>query len=115
MYHLFLDDMRKPGDVNWIRIPSASYIVVKNYDEFVRYISVYGVPIHVSFDHDLADLHYGGNYGDERSGYDCAKWLADYCHDNGRKLPTYTVHSMNPEGIKRITAYLENAKKHWNI
>ena len=48
----------------------------------------------------------------EKTGYDCAKWLVDYCMDNGLKLPEFEVHSMNPAGGENIRMYLENFKKH---
>lgn len=113
---------------------------VRNFEEFTICIASYGLPKFVAFDHDLADEHYvamlkeveanndkkfifwseddmGGmnitvNYGSEKTGYDCAKWLVDYCADNGYKFPDYVVHSMNPIGKQRINSYIENAKKH---
>lgn len=62
---LFLDDIRIPKDAINL-IPSSfnkfywenDWDVVKNYNEFVQYIEVNGVPEFVSFDHDLADFHY---------------------------------------------------------
>lgn len=144
-YHLFLDDERMPSQVTWVKIPYVVWEVVRNYDEFVETITSHGVPKFVTFDHDLADEHYkvmsqevaahdkkftfwmpgddeefeGLNmtfdYGSEKTGYDCAKWLVDYCADNGKKFPEYQVHSMNPVGSKRIRDYIENAKKHLAI
>jgi len=80
-YHLFLDDVRMPGDASWIRLPSARYDIVRSYDEFVEFIQERGVPEFVSFDHDLADEHYvamllesqgkHADYGPEKSGYKC--------------------------------------------
>ena len=138
-YHLFLDDERMPGDVTWCNLPSAKYAVVRNYNEFVQHILTFGVPAFVSFDHDLADFHYEAamkdaqqnskmkllfevadeivdvDYGPEKTGYDCARWLADFCADRGAKFPKYAVHSMNLVGSVRIKQYVENAKKHLNI
>jgi hypothetical protein len=48
---------------------------------------------------------------EEKTGYDCAKWLVDYCIDNQANLPDYLVHSANPIGKKNIESYLENFKK----
>lgn len=139
MYHLFLDDERMPGHVTWVNLPSAVYEIVRNYEEFVQTIETHGVPEFVTFDHDLADEHFKHmledmqlnstrqkmfgvakniidlDYGPEKTGYECAKWLVDYCHDNGVKFPEFTVHSMNPVGTERIKQYIENAKKHLNI
>jgi hypothetical protein len=138
-YHLFLDDERNPGDVTWCNLPSARYTVVRNFDDFVRHVVSFGVPEFVSFDHDLADVHYAigvrdaqlnstgqllfavadnildVDYGAEKTGYDCARWLADFCADRGATFPKYAVHSMNPVGGIRIKQYVENAKKHLNI
>lgn len=125
-YHLFLDDERNPYKVTWIRLPDAVWEVVRSYDQFVEAINILGVPGFVSFDHDLADEHYVKmltdhdadseiDYGSEKTGYDCAKFLVDFCADNGHKFPEYAVHSMNPIGSERIRAYIENAKIHMGI
>lgn len=66
---------------------------------------------HISFDHDLADQHYGGNFNDERTGFDCAKYLVEWCMDNDKDLPEWTVHSMNPIGAENINSYLNNYKR----
>ena len=135
MYHLFLDDERRPGDVTWVRLPFSVYEVVRNYDEFVNIITNHGIPKFVSFDHDLAYEHYevmlkevnaskytafvpdeeGGlnltfDYGKEKTGYDCAKFLVDQCINLGVRFPEYEVHSMNPVGSKRIRDYIEWSK-----
>ena len=99
--------------------------VVRNYDQFVDIITEHGVPKYVTFDHDLADAHYEAmwnavhnkphDYGTEKTGYDCAKWLVDYCDVNKIKFPEYQVHSMNPIGSHNIRTYIENAKKHLEI
>lgn len=68
----------------------------------------------------MADVHYSStsqiiidysSYG-EKTGYDCAKWLCEYCQRNKVKVPTYYVHSMNPVGKDNIKKYIENYKKH---
>ena len=126
-YYLFLDDLRNPSDVSWVQIPrDRIYDIVRSYEEFVSCVNRIGLPDFVTFDHDLADEHYVAMlaecegkkdvyYGVEKSGYDCAKWLVDYCVDNGAKFPDYMVHSMNPIGRERIDAYIANARKHLNI
>lgn len=126
MYYLFLDDERNPWDVTWCDIPrDKQYNIQRNYDGFVASIIARGVPDFVSFDHDLADEHYVAmlaecegkhvDYGPEKTGYDCAKFLVDFCANNGYNFPRYAVHSMNPIGSKRITDYIELAKVHLNI
>ena len=124
--YLFLDDMRNPQDVTWAVMPTCNkYDVVRSYDEFVAYIISFGIPEYVTFDHDLADEHYfamtkenngeAAEYGHEKTGYDCAVWLTDFCFDRQLKFPLYGVHSMNPIGKDRIINYVENAKKHLEI
>ena len=132
--YLFLDDERSPGDVTWCALPSAKYAVVRNFDEFTRHVLTFGVPKFVAFDHDLADFHYKVmleenssftfddgdlkktfNYGPEKTGYDCAKWLVDFCEERNVKFPDFVVHSMNPVGGLRIKQYVEDAKRHLNI
>ena len=47
-----------------------------------------------------------------KSGYDCAKWLVDYCIDNDTQIPYWNVQSANPVGKENINGLLINAKKH---
>jgi hypothetical protein len=121
MYYLFLDDERNPSDVNWIKIPNVRWSVCRNFHEFKKYIDVWGMPEAISFDHDLAPEHYEAcinethDYGNIATGYDCAKWLVEYCRQSRKKIPQYTVHSLNPVGRENITTYLENAKKHLKL
>lgn len=121
-YYLFLDDERFPYDVTWLRLPVYPWIIVRNFDEFKQIIEKNGIPNFISFDHDLADFHYEAmlrevngetdvDYGPEKTGYDCAKWLAQYCMDTQQPIPNYTVHSLNPIGRANIQNYLENSKR----
>jgi len=117
-YNLFLDDLRIPTHVTWVNVPKDQhYSVVRNYQEFVDIITLRGLPKFVCYDHDLNDIHYGhGLQGDdipydsytEKTGYDAAKWLVDYCMKKGVKHPPYVVHSMNPVGKKNIISYVES-------
>lgn len=133
-FHLFLDDERNPKDCcNYM--PNKRYywetefIVVRNYEDFVSTIKEQfkkgNLPECVSFDHDLADEHYSIGvsnkedwedyhfYSDrEKTGYDCAKYLTEFCAENNLPLPEYYVHSMNTIGRKNIVSWLENFKKH---
>ena len=45
MVKLFLDDIRKPPDVDWF--------IVRNYNQFIDWIDKNGLPDIISFDHDL--------------------------------------------------------------
>jgi len=128
---LFLDDIRQVRDAcNYMPNPRVywdeDWDIVRNYVEFVKYIEKNGLPDLISFDHDLADIHYEVDFRDwndltseqlgvEETGLDCAKWLVDYCEKNGSKLPEFLVHSANPVGRTNIRKYLENAKKHLDL
>lgn len=136
MKKLFLDDVRFPKDAAYLVTSHVGlffqedWYIVRNYDEFVQWITKFGLPDFVSFDHDLADEHYQDLFSDEnwskpdaqthfqydnyreKTGLDCAKWIVDWCVDNKQKLPQYLVHSANPAGRKNIQSYLDNATKH---
>jgi hypothetical protein len=116
---LFLDDIRIPSDAyEYTKNPiyNKNWDVVRNYQEFVDYINKNGMPSFISFDHDLADEHYVSlseskkDSYTEKTGYECAKWLVDYCLDNSVELPHFLVHSMNPVGKIRIESLLNNFK-----
>ena len=116
-----MDDVRIPTHVTWVDFPKDQhYSVVRNYQEFVDLITLRGLPKFVCYDHDLSDCHYGhGLSGDdipydsynEKTGYDCAKWIVDYCMNKGIKHPPYVVHSMNPVGKLNIESYIESYNK----
>ena len=137
MRKLFLDDIRIPKDAIGL-VPSNlnqlyfenDWVVVRNFLEFCNYIQKFGLPDFISFDHDLADVHYNDLFSDkslsipnsdivlkydeysEKTGYECAKWLVDWCFDGSQKIPKFVVHSANPVGKKNIESYLNNADKH---
>ena len=119
MKKLFLDDLRIPKDAIGLVVSNLNQFywandwdVVINYDEFVSYITKNGLPDFISFDHDLADEHYIGTDTNEKTGFEAAKWLVDWCFDNKKSLPDFVVHSANPVGKLNIESYLKNAKKH---
>lgn len=121
MYKLFLDDERDPCKITWVQLPFGPWIVVRSYDEFVKTIAEKGLPDFVAFDHDLADEHYHrsmykSDYKTltEKTGYECARWLVNYCVDNNKNFPHYVVHSINPIGKENIIGYIENYKKFKN-
>lgn len=93
-YLLYLDDVRP--------IPKG-YMGVRSYTEFVSFINHNGLPQLISFDHDL---------GQEKTGYDCAKWLVDYCLETNYPLPIVIVHSQNPVGKENIQKLLSNFYRH---
>jgi hypothetical protein len=102
---LYLDDMRVPTIVG--------ITLVRNYDEFIRYINHNGIPDLISFDHDLAAEHYPtGENGPEdnidyssykeRTGLDCTRYIVQ----NELPLNYWAVHSFNVRGKMNIEAEL---------
>lgn len=133
MKRLYLDDLREPHqsfDMLGFSVYKEDWTVVRSYKEFTEYITKYGLPDIISFDHDLADEHYTPEeYQDskdyqEKTGLDCAKWLIEYCmnyiDDDDTteglelKLPTYIVHSANPIGRDNIYYMLRNFEEYQN-
>lgn len=130
MHRIYLDDVRTPYDDEWI--------VVRSYQEFTETVLKLGLPnIHeISLDHDLGreamseyfnnvspnyTLDYN-NIVNEKTGYDCAKWLVDHYYDtyydediltkdkriNGIIFPKVYTHSANPIGSANIMGYINN-------
>jgi len=136
---IYLDDVRTPISPNnaWIE-GVAEWTVVRNYDEFVELVSKTGLEnIEViSLDHDLGDTamqEYFSNVSpnfkldydniEEKTGYDCCKWLVNHFYDTNPKrltmnridkksypiiFPTVVVHSANPIGSANIMGYINN-------
>lgn len=131
--NLFLDDIREPKDVhsytNQKMFLELDWEIVRNYNEFVNWITKNGLPQIISFDHDLAKSHYTPKeywydyevikqYQEsvehshtEKTGNQCAQWLVDYCLQNNFKLSMYYVHSMNPVGKVKILNTLADFHK----
>src|SRR5688572_15737232 len=120
-YNLFLDDFRMPKDCTYVKdcrpYLNRRWIIARNYDEFVKRVEDLGIPLLISFDHDLADEHYaptGISYDDfkEKTGYHCMQWLIDYLTDNNLPAPDVMVHSANPVGAENMEKLFENFLKH---
>ena len=107
--YLYLDDVRTPLDPSWQ--------VVRNYDEFVSHIRMWGLENYavISLDHDLGEeamVEYYRNVKrnnkldytniQEKTGLDCAKFLVDESFRTGINLPVIYVHSANPVGSENI-------------
>ena len=116
--YLFLDDLRQPGDVTWVSIPSVKWAVVRSCDEAIQWVKDNGFPEFITFDHDLGWEKFDTNENGiivvteldvEKSGYDFAKWLVEYDLDTGKMPPNFkfTVHSMNPIGAEKIQNLLD--------
>ena len=112
---LWLDDLRDPNSpcktdavykypFKWIDVYSPingdyDVVWVKTYDEFVKYITENNLPDGVCFDNDL---------GEEKEGYDCVKWLVNYCQDNNLKFPPYSIHSYNVVAKANMFSFINN-------
>ena len=119
---LFLDDIRHPHDVyrytQQTMFLQKKWNIVRNYNEFVKWITKKGLPDFISFDHDLADIPSAACHlcnakerqvapiHTEKTGYECAKWLVDFCLDNNFDCPKFYCHSMNPVGKDKINGLL---------
>jgi len=113
--YLYLDDVRIPTEGKWE--------VVRNYDEFVNHIKMYGLENYevISLDHDLGEgamveyytnvkPNYELNYEriPEKTGMDCARFLVTEAMNKNIQLPTIYVHSANPIGAANIIGYINN-------
>jgi hypothetical protein len=130
MKKIYLDDIRTPISDNWI--------VVRNYEDFVKVVTEIGLDKVelISLDHDLGETamkEYFNNVSPnykldykkikEKTGYDCAKYLVDYYYETNPDrinmeraekkktnigFPTVCVHSANPIGSANIMGYINN-------
>lgn len=121
---LYLDDIRTPTTTIQGYEP---WYVVRNYDEFVEWITKNGIPDLISFDHDLAQEHMDDYFKQklsmgwqqpdyesykEKTGLDCAQWLAQYIQANDLQLHAVSVHSHNPVGASNIQSFINGFKRH---
>lgn len=95
MARLYLDDIRS--------IP-IGWHGARTIEDFKAHFEEYGCPEEVSFDHDLSIKATMGDWEQEITGYECAKWMLEAGH---RPKKCY-VHSMNPVGKKRIELLLKD-------
>lgn len=105
---LWLDDLRNPQD--FLKLNNDDKVFwVKSYNEFVNWITKNGLPDQVFFDHDLGE--------ESENGYECAKWLLNYCIENNltKEIPTYGMQSANPVGRKNIESLFNSFKKIFNL
>lgn len=92
---LYLDDERTPKtDRNWV--------IARAFDEALLYVEQNGIPEYISFDHDL---------GEEKTGYDFAKWIVEQDLDGTYCIPAnfaFNVHSANGPGAANIRGLLDS-------
>jgi len=130
MVRIYLDDVRTPKETDWI--------VVRNYNEFIRKVEEIGISSIdvISLDHDLdpsamreyfnnVSPNYQLDYNNisEKTGYDCAKWLVSHFYEKNPEwniknrlvkggdpipFPKVYVHSANPIGSANMMGYINN-------
>lgn len=127
---LWLDDIRDPNDqeVDWMVFSpigrDVDIVWVKNYDQFCNHIRFNGLPDGICFDHDLGEdeslsrVSRGMNKKvsrrlkkESKSGFDCAKFLVDYCLDRNLSIPPYNIQSANPVGKENINGLLKSYER----
>ena len=102
---LWLDDERDPADDRWhpyFPISDPRIVWLRTYNEFVQWVSASGLPDAICFDHDL---------GEQKSGFDAAKWLTEYCLEENRPLPLWNIQSANPIGRENIISILRSFER----
>lgn len=115
---VYLDDIRTPIENDWV--------ICRDYDEFINKVSEIGLEniYMISLDHDLGETaireyfknvtkNYILDYQNiqEKTGYDCAKWLVSKSIDLNIDLPLVLTHSANPIGSANIMGYINNYLK----
>ena len=112
-YLIWLDDIRNPFTGVWWSLVQklkeqygfSSIIWARTYEEFVYIIQHNGLPVFICFDNDL---------GEEKEGYDCAKWLIEYCLDHNCDAPDFYIQSDNGPAQDNIRMLINNYKKVYN-
>ena len=95
-FYIYVDDIRKcPNHIeeSFVTFTCRTYaaaIEVINYCTSFKDVEVY-----LDLDHDL---------GEEKSGYDIAKYIVE----NKIPITGYKVHSMNPVGVWNINQLMEH-------
>lgn len=102
MIKLFLDDVRTL-DMVYDKSMENEFIIVRNYNDFVKFIKTNELPDFISFDNDLGEEN--GIVAPD--GYAAAKWLV---YESGLNLENlqFKVHSANPVAAEQIKGLLNN-------
>ena len=97
-YKMFIDDERFPVD--------DSFTICRSSNEAINHVKANGLPIFVSFDHDLG--------GDDTSII-FINWLIEHILDNNLSFYErfdYYVHSQNPIGAVNIRNKIDSFIKY---
>jgi hypothetical protein len=87
-YKMFIDDKRFPVDDSWV--------IVRSSEEAIQYVKDNGMPIYISFDHDL---------GGDDTAIKFIWWMIDSFIDEEINIShdfNFYVHSQNPIGAENI-------------
>lgn len=102
---LWVDDTRNPMENDWLNFSpigrNCKVIWVQFYQEAIDFLEKEW-PDAICLDHDL---------GEEKSGYDIAKYIVNKCINENRKLPKFASQSANPVGRENILGILNRYKR----
>ncbi len=103
-YKIFFDDLRT---IDMVYGPGrdSEFEVVRTVDDFKALIEKRGIPIFVSFDHDLGL----GKDGIPEDVYEVVKWMVFEKEFDLRNME-FSIHSGNPVGADKIRSLIKN----WN-
>lgn len=107
-YHLFLDDSRKPHQVDWVALPeNVAWVQARSYYDFVYALGQMGIPKFVAYDCDLCQEHYDAFFTHKegyldvypnflsKCGIHCLDYLINLCKKNGVRHPEFVIHTQN--------------------
>lgn len=99
---LWVDDVRNPFEDDWLNFSpigrNCRVCWTKSYRETIEFLT-YIWPDAICLDHDL---------GEDKNGYDIAKFIVNKCIKSNLPLPKYTSQSANPVGRENILQLLKN-------
>lgn len=102
---LWVDDARNPMENDWLNFSpigkNCKTVWAQSYQEAIDFLEKEW-PDAICLDHDL---------GEEKSGYDIAKFIVEKCINKGKTLPSFASQSANPVGRENILSLLQNFKK----
>lgn len=102
---LWVDNIKNPYNNDYINDnfikQDWKVIWTKSYKETIDFLEN-NWPNGIFIDYDL---------GEEKTGYDIAKYIVDKCISNNYKLPHYASQSNNPVGRKNIIDLFRNFDK----
>ena len=94
--HIWLDDER-PAPAGWVHLKTAS--------ETIAHLET-GLVTAISLDHDLGPPEAG-------TGYDVALWIEMAAATGGCAPLTWSIHSANPVGIRKMEMAMRSADRFW--